>query len=562
MKKPISLLLTLAMLAGLLCACRPSAAEPGPDQTPAGSPAAPPADTAPASPEPGETELSCREMMMSVWGVLDLPFTNPEMYSASGDLDQERVNTYIEGAYGLGAGEWEDVCAIRDGDSAVELAVLRFAGEDAAARGYDCLSEYLQRRREELADTAPGQARLAADAALVSRGRYVGMFIVKNTALAERTFADILETGKLPEPEPEPEPTDDVNELLDFLLSKCEVWGEDISNVERVDGGEAAKLRSVVEDTYGLADLEWTEAAIARGTDSSVFEIAVLRAADGQKAWKLVRALVDYLDTKEAEYARFPAQAELLSQAMAGNPDESGLVIMAVCGNPRQLVWAAADRTGAKSFSTVTRHQEELETDYDPDYPDRVLFTRPGKEDMSLYDTAAIRAAWEKGDPAGLSDADRAVYGAAKEILGRILREDMTQLEKETAIYTWLVDNVNYDWRHQDVMAETPRTSYQPYGGLVDRTAVCLGYAASFQLLCDLSGIECITVVGACFNSEEDHAWNMVRLEEAWYCVDVTWDANGREQLGGSYAWKYFNVTSEKMAENHQWDYANTPEAR
>ena len=56
----------------------------------------------------------------------------------------------------------------------------------------------------------------------------------------------------------------------------------------------------------------------------------------------------------------------------------------------------------------------------------------------------------------------------------------------------------------------------------------------------------------------------MVRLNGEWYCVDVTWDANAWEQGVGGEAeeWDYFNVTSDDMADSdHQWDYANTPEA-
>ena len=137
----------------------------------------------------------------------------------------------------------------------------------------------------------------------------------------------------------------------------------------------------------------------------------------------------------------------------------------------------------------------------------------------------------------------------------------MSGLEKETAAYRWLVNNVDYDWSHQDALAETDRRAYGPYGGLVDRAAVCLGYAVSFQLLMDMSGVECITVVGAGFNSAGDHAWNMVKLDGEWYCVDATWDANAREQRQEEQAWRYFNLTSDEMARNHQWDYANTPEA-
>ena len=202
--------------------------------------------------------------------------------------------------------------------------------------------------------------------------------------------------------------------------------------------------------------------------------------------------------------------------------------------------------------------------DTDPNFPDRCAFTPPNKDDMSLYDTSAIRAAWEKDDPSELSRDDRKTYDAAKKVLKKVLKDGMSDYEKEFAIYNWVVNNVNYDWTHQDIRKGTPRVSFQPYGGLVNRKAVCLGYATTFQLLCDLAGVECITVPGAAFASQEDHGWNMVRLNGEWYCVDATWDANAREQAGRGKPedWRYFNVTSQDMADSdHQWDYANTPEA-
>ena len=76
-----------------------------------------------------------------------------------------------------------------------------------------------------------------------------------------------------------------------------------------------------------------------------------------------------------------------------------------------------------------------------------------------------------------------------------------------------------------------------------------------------------ITVVGASSGSTSDHAWNMVRLEGEWYCVDPTWnDPVGGERVSPN-QWDqvhhpYFNVTSDDMRwTDHQWDYANVPEA-
>lgn len=550
MKQRISLLLAASFLLSLLGGCQPPAAESEP---PASAPAA---------------DIQCADVLTGIWRA-GIKLAEGEFYGFQEDDDREQLTAYIQGAYGLAEGEWEEACIAREtGASAVELAVLRFADETAAQHGYDCLKDYLHAREGDFAGYAPAQAKLVADAVLTAEGLYVGLFIVKDSGLAGRTFMGIIETGEIPSPPPTPEPLDDVDELLEKLLDCCELLGDDVSNLERVDSSDPDRLNSIIGGEYKLADDLWEEAAIARGTNGSAFEIAVLRVAEGQEAWRLCSALTqDYLDVKE-DTARFPAQAELLSKAIATNPNGTDFILLAVCGKPHGVAVEAMLLLGTNGYSNAQRHFETASrpsTDLDPSNPDRVKFVQPGKEDMSIYDTSSIRAVWEGGSPDGLSDGDREVYDAAEKILGEIIRDGMTDLEKETAIYRWLVNNVDYDWRHQDIMTETPRTSYQPYGGLVERTAVCLGYASSFQLLCDLADVECITVVGAAFNSEEDHAWNMVRLGGQWYCVDMTWDANYREQgasSGQERDWRWFNVTSGRMADtDHQWDYANTPEA-
>ncbi len=68
---------------------------------------------------------------------------------------------------------------------------------------------------------------------------------------------------------------------------------------------------------------------------------------------------------------------------------------------------------------------------------------------------------------------------------------------------------------------------YSAYGALVNRQAVCEGYAEAFKLLCDKNGIDCILVTGNAVTSgkAEAHMWNYVRMDDGeWYAVDTTWD--------------------------------------
>jgi transglutaminase/protease-like cytokinesis protein 3 len=75
----------------------------------------------------------------------------------------------------------------------------------------------------------------------------------------------------------------------------------------------------------------------------------------------------------------------------------------------------------------------------------------------------------------------------------------------------------------------------------------------------DLLGIECVSVHGSAYDDREEHAWNMVKLDGGWYCVDVTWD-DPIGQFGSTYT--FFNVTSNFMhGTDHQWDESSVPEA-
>jgi len=140
----------------------------------------------------------------------------------------------------------------------------------------------------------------------------------------------------------------------------------------------------------------------------------------------------------------------------------------------------------------------------------------------------------------------------------------MSDYEKELAIHDWIVDWADYDIEtRSNVQNPKPDPDHDnPYGTMINKTAICAGYTSTFQLFMDLLGVECITVNGSNRISGEVHAWNMVRIEGDWYCVDVTWN----DPYGGSGSsitrYRYFNVTSEFMEETgHHWDTDKTPVA-
>lgn len=106
--------------------------------------------------------------------------------------------------------------------------------------------------------------------------------------------------------------------------------------------------------------------------------------------------------------------------------------------------------------------------------------------------------------------------------------------------------------------AITHNTDYTSAGGeykrdadgpLLNGKALCEGYSKAFAYLCQSVGIECICVEGS---SEGDHMWNMIKLEDKWYHIDVTFD--DPVGYGAEPGYDYFCVTSKKILSTHELD--------
>ena len=117
------------------------------------------------------------------------------------------------------------------------------------------------------------------------------------------------------------------------------------------------------------------------------------------------------------------------------------------------------------------------------------------------------------------------------------ITDDMSQFEIELYLHDYLVSHVTYDL--------TASHAHDAYGALVEGRAVCEGYARAFQYLLQQAGIPSYVVTGK--SKGEDHAWNLVKIDGAYYYVDVTWD----DQDNDNKYYSYFNLTTEMLCEDH-----------
>lgn len=150
-----------------------------------------------------------------------------------------------------------------------------------------------------------------------------------------------------------------------------------------------------------------------------------------------------------------------------------------------------------------------------------------------------------------ISSMNIASERAAREIMAQ-LTPDMDDYDKLKYFHDYLVLNCEND-------TESPY-SETIYGALVQKKALCEGYAKAFSYLCNLAGIENTIVTG---QTKVPHMWNMVKLGGNWYHVDVTWD-NPDDALHAEYPdvilYQYFMVTDSVIENNHTiWTYPAPP---
>ncbi len=118
-------------------------------------------------------------------------------------------------------------------------------------------------------------------------------------------------------------------------------------------------------------------------------------------------------------------------------------------------------------------------------------------------------------------------------------------------VHDYLVDSMEYD------TTISRNNIYDVYGALVNKVAVCEGYARSFKYILDEMGIPCVLVIGTGTNSRgetERHAWNYVQLQGTWYAVDSTWDdpvVVGGGTISQSSKYKYFLKGSSEFYSDH-----------
>ncbi len=132
------------------------------------------------------------------------------------------------------------------------------------------------------------------------------------------------------------------------------------------------------------------------------------------------------------------------------------------------------------------------------------------------------------------------------------LSNETNDREKIKKIHDFIINNSTYDIEKN----ETNNSFYDSttaYGALLEHYAICGGYSDAMAIFLNKIGIDNYKI------ASDTHIWNVVKLEDKWLHLDLTWDdpvsKNSREYL----LYNYFLIADDELQKNgnkeHIFDY-------
>lgn len=152
-----------------------------------------------------------------------------------------------------------------------------------------------------------------------------------------------------------------------------------------------------------------------------------------------------------------------------------------------------------------------------------------------------------------IKEIEKEISSIVKKVNDKNLKNDY---EKIRWIHNYLVRNVRYDYDANKKPSENPE-SFNVTGALHNKRAVCEGISKAFKLLCDRMDVYSIIIEGnsnfeSC-DTQTSHAWNIVKINNQFSHIDVTWDANLSENCRHT-LYDYFCLSDKRIRKDHTFE--------
>ncbi len=116
------------------------------------------------------------------------------------------------------------------------------------------------------------------------------------------------------------------------------------------------------------------------------------------------------------------------------------------------------------------------------------------------------------------------------------VNDSMSNYDKIKVFHDHIVNNTEYD-------KDSTEKVFTAYNLLTTKKAICGGYSDIMAIYLDTLGIQNYKI------TSENHVWNLVKLDNVWYHLDMTWDdpvaSDGNQYL----LHNFFLISTDKLLE-------------
>lgn len=165
------------------------------------------------------------------------------------------------------------------------------------------------------------------------------------------------------------------------------------------------------------------------------------------------------------------------------------------------------------------------------------------------YPGTRVARAYLRNDKRGLTDRELKLYDVAVYFINNTLNRNNPALLQELQIHDFICNSTSFfDYPTTNRFDEFKSA----IGVFLNGEANCQGYADAFFMLCRMAGFDVNKISGVA--SGVDHVWNLIKLSNNWYMVDVTSDDS---MFSPNISYAYFNMSKSQIIGNHSWQEGN-----
>ena len=171
-----------------------------------------------------------------------------------------------------------------------------------------------------------------------------------------------------------------------------------------------------------------------------------------------------------------------------------------------------------------------------------------GENIMICIDEDYAQASYRKA-------CDRAIEAMVENCVASINKEE-SDLEIALNIHNFILDTMNYAYEADGTTPKNDIWAHNLVGCAKYNLGVCESYAKTYLYLCLLNDIDCIIVTGTANTGkgEEAHGWNLIKLDQFWYAVDITWNETN---IDGERSVNFFGLSTRAINYAHVAETSN-----